>query len=134
MNSFYHAFSIGFNWWFVMLPLQVVMMVWFGASCRKFNWKTGKIMRRDKKGTIASLLALAMDIILIIAIVLESSAGIIQVIDNHLAATDDPMWSLILFALSITAFAFLMYYVFFGASVFGRQMKLACIKGFRKEK
>ena len=134
MNSFYHAFSIGFNWWFVLLPLQVVMMIWFGASCRKLNRRTGKIMARDKKGTVANILAISMDIILVIAVVLESSAGIIQMIDNNLSADDDPMWSLILFVFIMTAFAFLMYYVFLGASVFGRQAKLAYLREIRKKK
>ena len=132
MNSFYHSFSIGFNWWFVLLPLQVVIMVAFGLSNVKLAHRTRKILRRDKKGTIAALLAISMDVILMIAIVMESSAGIIQVIDNHLSAEDDPTWSLVLFVLSLVVFAFLMYNVFFGASVFGTQVKTAYYKGIRK--
>lgn len=123
---------MNFNYWFVLLPLQVVLMVWFGASCRKYNWKTDKIMKRDKKGIITKGLAIGMDIILMVAVVLESSRGIIQVIDNSLSADDDPAWSLILFALAIGLFACFMYYAFLGASLLGRQIKLACIREFRK--
>lgn len=132
MNEFYHEFSIGFNYWFVLLPFQVVLMIAFGASNAKLNKKANKIMRRDKKGMIASALSVAMDIILMVAVVMESSAGIIQVLDNHLSQEDDPMWSLILFILIMSVFATLMYFVFFGASVFGKQTKMKYLDGICK--
>lgn len=132
MNSFYHQFSIGFNYWFVMLPLQAILMIAFGASNVKLNKKTRKIMRRDKKGTIASILAIGMDIILMIAVIMESSAGIIQVLDNHLSPGDDPVWSLFLFVIVVSTFAALMYFVFFGAAVFGREAKLMYLRKIRR--
>lgn len=134
MNEFYHSFSIGFNWWFVLAPFQMVLMIAFGASNAKINKKTGKIMRRDKKSVIASILAILMDIILMVAVVTESSAGIIQVLNNHLGPEDDPVWSLFLFVFVVTAFAVLMYYFFFGAAVFGREAKLMYLRKIRRER
>ena len=134
MNEFYHSFKVGFNWWFVLAPLQAVLMIAFGALSVKLNKKTRKIMRRDKEGKIADLLAIAMDVILMIAIFMESSAGIIQVIDNHLGPDDSPVWSLFIFAIVMVALAFLAYYFFLGAAVFGREARLMYLRKKRRER
>ena len=132
MNSFYHSFSIGFNYWFLLLPLEVILMIGFGASNVKLDKKTNKILRRDKKGTITNFFAIVMDIILIIVVLLESTAGVIQTLDNHLGPNDDPMWSLVMFVFGMMAFVMLAYYVFFGAAVFGRQVKLTILRKIRR--
>lgn len=134
MNEFYHEFSIGFNYWFLLLPFQVILMIFFGASNAKLNKKTNKIMQRDKKGVITSFFTVAMDAILMAAVVAESSAGIIQVMDNHLGPEDSPVWSLVLFVFSICIFAVLMYYVFFGAAVFGKQLRLVILRKIRRKR
>lgn len=131
MNN-YHAFSIGFNWWYVLLFLEVILMFAFGASNVKLNKKTYKIMRRDKKGVVANFFAICLDAILIIAVLTESSAGILQLIDNNLSANDNPAWALILFAFSIAAFALVMYHVLFGATLFGKKLKTYYCKELRK--
>lgn len=132
MNSFYHAFEIGFNYWFLLLPLEVILMIAFGASNVKLNKRTNKIMRRDKKGIITSTFAIFMDIILMIAVIKESSSGIIQVMDNHLGPEDSPVWSLVMFVFCMCVFAVLMYYVFFIAAVFGERVKLAILRKIRR--
>lgn len=132
MNSFYHSFQIGFNYWYLLLPLEVILMIGFGASNVRLDKRTNKILRRDKKGTITNFFAIVMDIILIIAVLLESTAGIIQTIDNHLGPNDDPMWSLVMFVFGMLAFVMIAYYVFFGAAVFGRQVKLTILRKIRR--
>ncbi|MBQ6149783.1 hypothetical protein IJI86_02300 [Candidatus Saccharibacteria bacterium] len=134
MNSFYHSFSIGFNYWFILWPFQIILMVGFGFSNAKLNKKTNKIMRRDKEGKIANLFAILMSIILMIAVIMESTAGIIQMIDNHLGPNDDPMWSLVLFVFGMLAFAVLSYCIFFGAEVFGKQVKIAILRKWRRSR
>ena len=134
MNSFYHAFSIGFNYWFLLLPLEVILMIALGASNAKLDKRTNKILRRDKNGMIASFFSLAMDVILMIAVLRESTAGIIQMIDNNLSPNDDPIWSLVIFVLAMVAFAYFAYYLFFGTAIFGRQVKVSLLREMRRKR
>lgn len=128
MNEFYHAISIEYNNWFVLLPAQIVFMMLFGFSTAKLNKVTNRIMQRDKEHFLASGLSIVMDIVLTAFVLVESSAGIIQLFDNCLSVDDDPVWSLVLFCVAMIVFAIVMYYIFLGSSILGKEAKKALLE------
>lgn len=128
MNNFYHSFSIGFNFWFILLPIQVAIMVAFGISNVRMNEMTGKVQSRDQLGTVTSALSIVMTIITLIVIACESSRGIIQFLDNQLAPGDDPLWSIVFYVLTIGTLAILLFYLFGEAETIGRKIKRQIIK------
>lgn len=127
-NEFYHGFSVGFNWWYVVGPLMVILMVIYGASTRKLNPATLKIRRRDKKWFLANVLAVVCDFVLHGLVLLESTTGALQLVINHLSKDDDIAWALILliFGMSFTALVF--YEIYFSAAKFGAALKVAYLK------
>lgn len=128
MNEFYHAVLIEYNNWFVLLPAQIVFMMLFGFSTAKLNKVTNRIMQRDKEHFLAGGLSIVMDIVLIAFVLVESSAGIIQLFDNCLSVDDDPVWSLVLFCAAMIVFAIVMYYIFLGSSILGKEAKKALLE------
>lgn len=109
-NEYYHAFAIGFNWWYIVLP---AFMAWnFFMGTRYYRIYKGRICSKFKKKWRKPFLRLnagvAAVVVTIMAIV-ESSNGLIQMFDNHLAAYDGPAWSLILTGFTMGAFALLVY-------------------------
>ena len=132
MNEFYHSFSIGFNYWYLLGPFQVILMVCLGASNAKLNKETNRIMTRDKKRVISGVFAVFMTIILMVAIISESSAGIIQVFDNHLGPEDDPIWSLFFFIVCMSILAVILYFIFYEAAILGKHFKIQRLRRIRR--
>lgn len=109
-NEYYHAFAVGFNWWYVALPVFMVWNFLIGTRyyriykrriCPKFKKKWRKPFRWLNAGVAT--------IVVIIMAFVESSNGLIQMFDNHLTAYDSPAWSLILAGFAMGAFALLVY-------------------------
>ena len=93
-NSLYHEFSIGFNWWMVVLAVALVVMVVVGLSQVVLS-KNLKLRWRFNNRLIIFISSI-FSIIFTVLLFVESSAGIIQVLDNNLAANDSPAWSILL--------------------------------------
>ena len=132
MNSFYHAFTISFNWWYVLLPLQLVLMLIFGLSNAKLSKRTKKVIQRDKKDKVAFCLSIVMTIILMVTVVSESSSGLIQILDNSLSANDDPVWSLFLFVFVMSTFAVFTCALFYYAAKLGKILKTVHLEHCKK--
>ncbi|MBR3270180.1 hypothetical protein IKG07_02950 [Candidatus Saccharibacteria bacterium] len=134
MNEFYHEFSVGFNWWYVLLPLQCVLMIAFGASNLHLNKRNNRIMRWSKSNTATNILAAIMMVILTIVMIVESASGVIQMLDNHLGPEDDPMWSLIMFTFGVPVVAAFIYCIFVELSVFGQKLKRKYLRKVRQQR
>lgn len=132
MNEFYHSFSIGFNFWYLLWPFQIILMAGFGASNVKLNKENNRIMGRDRKNVVAGIFSVLMVIILMVAVISESAAGIIQVLDNHLGPDDNPVWSLIFFVVILSCFAAFAYALFYEAAILGRHFKIQWLRKIRR--
>jgi hypothetical protein len=127
-NEMYHAFRVGFNWWYVVLPLLMLILGVVG-SFRFYEDLYGKIRRKNKKFTLLlKVLAIVADIIVIVMILAESFTGIFQIFLNNLTAQDDPLWALIILVFAIIALAFIGYRLMILSINLGGKAKLAFLK------
>lgn len=117
-NSFYHHQSVmemlSGNWWPVILMAFVLAALVVGMRQYKIEriQTAQRVTRRYNDGPVLALglgAALTMTVLLMI----ESSCGIIQLLDNHLSANDSPMLSLVL-----TPFVAMTIGGIFGMTVF----------------
>lgn len=133
MNEFYHAFSVGFNWWYVVLPALTVLMGLYGSTNLKLEEGSLKILRRDKNNYLLTGVVIGADILLHWLILKESTAGILQFLMNHLSPNDDIFWALILFIIGMTGTTICVYVLFFQAAKFGQRLKRRYLKKLRRE-
>lgn len=134
MNKYYHDFSIGFNWWMVLLVVSVVVMIIVGRSQYELRRRDGKLrifkMFSSKRYyLIVSLLTVAFTVLFL----KESWRGVIQMFDNSLSYTDSPVYSLLLLVV-ILPFG-MGFYAYFLSMVgkFAATMKLDKLREKRRD-
>lgn len=132
-NEFYHTFLPGFNWWYIVAPLMVLLMSAFGASNRRLNEKSLRIMGRDKRGYLLNALALILDFFLYLLVVRESAVGIVQLFANHLSPDDNPAWAIILFVFAVSVSAVFVYELLVYAGKLGTHLKIVYLKKKRRK-
>ena len=98
MSNYYHEFVPGFNFWYVFVPMTLIIMYYVGKN--NIYIKKGKRYRRynDRFYRLMSIVASVMTAILVLT---ESGDGIVQVFDNCLSYYDDPIWSVIVAASAV---------------------------------
>lgn len=102
MNTYYHDFTIGFNFWMVFLVIGGIIMVIISKNFYVVDFReNGRPFVRGryeskKINSNINVTALVMAIAFEIMFGLESWRGLIQFFDNNLAKNDDPMWSIFL--------------------------------------
>ena len=127
-NEMYHAFRVGFNWWYVILPLMMLILGIVG-SFRFYEDLYGKIRRKNKRFTLLlKSLAITADIMIVALILKESAAGIFQIFLNNLTSQDDPLWAVILLASAILALLFIVYILMTVSINIGGSIKLRFLK------
>ena len=134
MANVYHEFEVGFNWWYVIVPAFIIVMMVLGA--RKYFLKEMKIRSCDDGGmtAIEKYLAIVMAIITIALIAVESGIGIIQVLVN---TGEHPFYVVLALVFAILLGLPLMYCLYFQAGKLGEWAKLGCLTEFltlRKER
>lgn len=96
MNNFYHEFVVGFNFWYVALPLLLFLAAFLGT--RRYYLESGgiRIKKRGKRlSKIDFITVVLSDMVVTILVVIESSSGVIQFFTNMLAKDDSATWALI---------------------------------------
>lgn len=102
MNSFYHEFEIGFNHWYIILPVVLVLAAVLGSKRYYLEPETMKIRKRGKKLSNLNFVAVVLsDMAVTTLIALESSNGVIQFFTNLLTRNDSPTWGLIMAAIML---------------------------------
>ena len=103
--SFYHDFAIGFNLWYILAPLYLVLMVCVGAKRYRFRISDGSIRKRykdcllDLAGTLGGMW-FAFDF------AFESGHGVVQLVDNF-NPTQGPMWSILMLLCAMVGVGFM---------------------------
>lgn len=120
-NPLYHRFTPGWNWWYLVMPLFVVIAIWLGVLFNKwisiardrkihlggrpFTLKT-KVMLYDLRPIVAKLIATLMTLVVSVMIYKESWHGIMQFINNH----DNTGGFAIFFVIPMAIIGFLAYW------------------------
>lgn len=93
MNKYYHEFSIGFNFWYVLVPALffVIFAVGFLSVRMAKDKKNGLYYAKQHN---IGFVPVVGAIITMVLVFVESNAGIIQFFDNHSDAVTDPVYSL----------------------------------------
>lgn len=122
MNAYYHEFSVGFNWWFVVGPLMVLMMAVIGSTRYALDDYSKRIRRRGKGfDVMVKMVAIVFDVLLHIMIFKESVTGLFQWLVNHVDG--DPIWALILAPVVLTGTSAAVYCVLYTFARLGEWTK-----------
>ena len=132
MNEFYHEMSFGFNWWYLVGPLLMILMFFVGASRFSLNKSTLKIRRKRENRFHLSVMAGVSDLILCILILRESFLGLLQAIVNSLGDSDIA-WIPILVAFAVLGMVIFSYYVLYGCGRLGMKLTYKYLKALRRE-
>lgn len=104
MNAYYHEFAVGFNFWMVFFIVVVILMAVLGTKqYRRLRRQVVEQFSKKKLMVVAAVLALIFGCMLVV----ESRDGIVQHLDNGLAANESPLIS-VLGAPLVVAFAVLI--------------------------
>lgn len=129
MNNYYHEFHIGFNWWFIIVPLMFVASILFATLLYslKARRRDGRLrVRQNYKQVTQLFVAVPFTLLSVWMIASESWSGIVQIFDNRLAANDSPAWSIILAAGAIGFVACVLFGLYYEAAFYlGRAAKCA---------
>ena len=129
MNSYYHAFQIGFNFYYIWAVISVLISVGIGLC--QFQVKRGRI-RKLFSNKVFILFSALTSLVFAILFVKESTRGMIQFLDNGLTASESPMWSIfvlpVIIIIVVIAFGAIIYYV----GRFTACYKLAVLKDKRR--
>ena len=134
MNNLYHDFSVTFNSWFVIAPLFILLAGLIGTGRFCFDHEVMKIKRRGRKFTIFSKLsAMLMAIVVLVMIIRESFAGILQFFMNHLLIDESPVWALVLAIACLPVILIAYYYLMLVALKVGSYIKYGYLVEHRSE-
>lgn len=122
-NDLYHGFTPGFNVWYVLLVVFLILVVAWSLNCSKLSKTKRRILRRDKEDKILNVIVIVFDVILHIFIAFESGAGLVQAILNSLGEDTDPAWVIFLLPVSLMFSVATFYTVLFGAGKLTKYLK-----------
>lgn len=118
MNNYYHSFSVGFNWYFVVGPLMALLMGAVGTMKYSLDHETMRIGKRSKSfDALLKILAGLLDAIFTAMVFHESITGFVQWLVNHVDG--DPVWALFLAPMGFVAVALIAYYLLYMSGKIG---------------
>ena len=111
MNRYYHEFQVGFNFWMIAMVVAAIVMIVLGISqYRRVGCKVVKQFEDKGLVTISGIMTLIVGVM----VTAESSAGILQWLDNHLDSKTDAAWSLIALPVVLILIAVVMWAILYG--------------------
>lgn len=135
MSSYYHAFVPGFNWWYIVAPVMVLVVGYVGTKRFRLTRSLKiKVVFNDRLLVLLSVLA---SVVFGIMLVIESMDGIIQLCDNALTKQDSPAWTLFTapFVLVMAVFSYGSITYFVGRFMSYEKYSYLCrIRRIRRDK
>lgn len=91
-NPYYHSFIPGFNAWYIVAVLGVILIAVVGYNM--YYVHSGCMFKRYNRRFIG-FMSFVFTAILMVMVVKESWRGLVQFLDNGLAYDDSPAWTMI---------------------------------------
>lgn len=133
-KEFYYEFEPGFNTWYVLAPLCVLVFLVFGLMKFYMVGPERKIARRGVRYQfLLKGCALVTDLAMGVLVVNESLVGVMQFLVNHLAEYESPRWVFPLTVIILTAMTATYFYILIGAAKIGSLIMLGYLMELRQE-
>ena len=137
-NAYYHEFSVGFNWWYIVVPVMLLGMFFVGfLNVKRYQGhirdkkglrKAWLIERRFFKDYLYIFFGALTTIVFAILFIDESMLGCIQILDNWGISIEDGAWSPIFaFGLVLPCICFLYAVVAYHIASLGEHVRAALI-------
>ncbi len=130
MNAYYHEFLPGFNYWYIGLPVALLLIAFL--AYHGVGLKHGKI-KTSFFGKLGVALMLLSTAAFPLALIFESGAGIVQVFDNRLRANDSPVYSLFFAGLAIAFLAIVYFLIARSIFVSVKDRKVAKLRQIQRQ-
>lgn len=114
---YYHNFNIGFNFWEVLLPLGMIFMIIPAYKRYRISLLREPHVEETHGRQQIIFFAVLLTVLFGILFILESTSGVMQMLDNNLAPTDSAAWSIILCPIVILFIVVMAFGVFYGAGI-----------------
>lgn len=133
-NPYYHEFTIGFNWWYLMLPAMMILLAALGSLQFGISERTGKIARRREGFTILlKAVTYISTVVFMLVFTFESWAGILQFFANGLGPNESPFYAFIVMVFTVTFLSIGIFYLFTRCTVFGGWAKIGFLIDRKKQ-
>ena len=112
MNSYYHEFVPGFNWWYIVAPVLILVMAIVGWQRYKGYRKPRSLeIRRGCSDKFLKIVAWIFTAVVTALIFLESADGIVQFFDNIAPASEyeSALGSVFYMSFFLTSFVFIYW-------------------------
>ena len=115
---YYHNFSIGFNFWEIFLPLGMIFMIIPAHKRYRISLLREPHVEEVHSQKQITVFAVIFAVVFGILFMFESTAGVIQVLDNSLAPTDSLAWSIFLYPIAILFVVVVALGMFYVSGIF----------------
>ncbi|MBR3169384.1 hypothetical protein IKF23_03000 [Candidatus Saccharibacteria bacterium] len=106
--NYYHPHLFSFNFWYLVAPLLVVLVFYFGTTKYRLSGSRRHIRKRQDGDLLLKIVVVVADMLLHVMILIESGAGSMQVAANILGNASDIGWLPVLMAAGYTC-TFVVY-------------------------
>jgi hypothetical protein len=127
-NEFYHGFRPGFNFWYVLVVIFLLMTVAFGLNCARLSENKRRVLTRDNEDKVLSAISVVLVLILHIFMAIESGAGLVQVMLNSFGNDTDPGWIVFLLPVALMFSVGVFYSLLFGAGKLAKYLKVKSLE------
>ncbi len=137
MSRFYHEFVPGFNTWYVVAPLLLVVAIVAGAYELKKVAKNGPVWKHFSNDFLNGLLmGLSVGVASWVGYLVwrESATGILQLFHNCLTAGESTFYSTGLACLALGLIPILFGVLFYFAFWLGAIIKVTYLKSIKRSK
>lgn len=133
MNTHYHEIEVGFNYWYLLLPVAIIILFFLGTG--RYCLTDNRIRRRGRIFTaIAIILSGVLDAVIMEAVMAESTLGLLQLLANSLAKEEDMVWAVIVLPISLIFVSAFLYGLFMTVVKLGGWMKLGMLVEFQRSR
>lgn len=136
MNEYYHEFTPGFNWWYIIVVFFCVLEVLEAFITYRIviprSQEKKPYLKQDYSFVLQGGTGIIGTAMFLIFAIPESWVGVLQILDNSLSANDSGVWSFLLIVPTylLAAIAVMAIYLFVGqiASCFICGVKTKIVK------
>ena len=129
--SYYYDLTVGFNWWYLIVPMALFALL--VAWLRVYHFEPGEIrvVKRKRYDFCLKVVAILAAVVLLIIILAESLDGITQVFLNSLSKGENPLYAYIIVAFFCLVLGVTLWILATAAVNIGAWIKLGYLSEMR---